>query len=96
MTLNGYSIARIRDFKIRDNESKTVVLQDGVYIFINAHINASQITLLKVLNNWGIKTVDIIPPTSSQEVTISGSNNTVDFSANGMCYGHIFNLFAYE
>lgn len=81
---------------MRDNESKTVVLQDGVYIFINAHINASQITLLKVLNSWGIKTIDIIPPTSSHEVTISGNNNTVVFSANGLCYGYIFRLCMYE
>lgn len=96
MTLSSYSITRIRDSKMRDNESKTVVLQDGVYIFINAHINASQITLLKVLNSWGIKTIDIIPPTSSHEVTISGNNNTVVFSANGLCYGYIFRLCMYE
>lgn len=94
--LSHYSITRIHDFKLRDQESKSVVLQDGVYIFINGHINASQITLLKVLNSWGVKTTDIIAPTSTHEVTISGSNNTVAFSANGLCYGYIFYLFPFE
>lgn len=94
--LSYYSITRIHDFRLRDQESKTVVLQDGVYIFINGHINASQITLLKVLNDWGVKTTDIIAPTSTHEVTISGSNNTVAFSANGLCYGYIFYLFPFE
>lgn len=94
--LSHYSITRIHDFRLRDQESKTVVLQDGVYIFINGHINASQITLLKVLNSWGVKTTDIIAPTSTHEVTISGSNNTVAFSANGLCYGYIFYLFPFE
>lgn len=94
--LSYYSITRIHDFRLRDQESKTVVLQDGVYIFINGHINASQITLLKVLNGWGVKTTDIIAPTSTHEVTISGSNNTVAFSANGLCYGYIFYLFPFE
>ena len=92
----AYSIRRIHDFKLRDQESKTVVLQDGVYIFINGHINTSQITLLKVLNSWGVKTTDIVVPTSGYEVTISGSNNTVVFSTNGICYGHIFYLFPFE
>lgn len=94
--LSHYSITRIHDFLLRDQESKTVVLQDGAYIFINGHINASQITLLKVLNSLGVKTTDIIAPTSTHEVTISGSNNTVAFSANGLCYGHIFYLFPFE
>lgn len=94
--LSHYSITRIHDFRLCDQESKTVVLQDGVYIFINGHINASQITLLKVLNSWGVKTTDIIAPTSTHEVTISGSNNTVAFSANGLCYGYIFYLFPFE
>lgn len=94
--LSHYSITRIHDFRLRDQESKTVVLQDGVYIFINGHISASQITLLKVLNSWGVKTTDIIAPTSTHEVTISGSNNTVAFSANGLCYGYIFYLFPFE
>lgn len=96
MALSGYSITRIHDFKLRDQESKTVVLQDGVYIFINSHISVSQITLLKVLNSWGVKTTDIIAPTSTHEVTISGSNNTVAFSANSLCFGYIFRLYAYE
>lgn len=94
--LSHYSITRIHDFRLRDQKSKTVVLQDGVYIFINGHINASQITLLKVLSSWGVKTTDIIAPTSTHEVTISGSNNTVAFSANGLCYGYIFYLFPFE
>lgn len=94
--LSHYSITRIHDFKLSDQESKSVVLQDGAYIFINGHINASQITLLKVLNSWGVKTTDIIAPTSTHEVTISGSNNTVAFSANGLCYGYIFYLFPFE
>lgn len=71
-------------------------MQDGVYIFINAHINASQMTLLKVLNSWGVKTNDVIAPASGYEVVISGSNNTVAFSANGLCYGYIYHLFAFE
>lgn len=95
MTLSDYSISRVHDFKIGDKESKTVFLQNGAYLFINAHFIASQITLLRVLNNNNIMTTEVIPPASPNEVIISGNNNTVVFSANGVCYGYIFRLCLY-
>lgn len=68
-------------------------MKNGAYLFINGHMFATQITLLRV--NDIIETTEVVPPTSQNEVIISGDNNIVTFSANGMCYGYIYRLFTY-
>lgn len=94
--VSDYAISRVHNFSMRDKESKTVFLQSGAYLFINAHMFASQITLLRVLDNINVETTDVIPPKSPNEVIISGGNNNVVFSANGMCSGFIFRLCVYQ
>ena len=93
--VSDYAISRVHNFSMGDKESKTVFLRNGAYLFINAHIFTSQITLLRVIDRIGIETTDVIPPKSPNEVIISGGNNNVVFSANGMCAGFIFRLCVY-
>ena len=94
-TSNDYAISRVHNFFIGDNESKTVYLQGGVYLFINGHIFAPQITLLRTMESRELQITHIIQPLSSNEVTISGTPNSIVLTANGMCYGFLFRLFCY-
>lgn len=96
MTLSGYSISRVHDFFIRDNESKNISVSPGAYLFINGHIYAPQITLLRITNDLGCEKTHIIQPSSSNEVTIFGKAESMTFKATGICYGFLVRLISYD
>lgn len=95
-TLNGYVISRVHDFLIRDNESKNISVSPGAYLFINGHIYAPQITLLRITNDHDCEKTHIIQPSSSMEVTISGRSESMTFKATGLCYGFLVCLISYD
>ena len=100
-SFNGYllknCIFRCTDITLlTDYSALTVSLEQGIYIFVNAHINARQITMLMVHTNVPLFTQNILPPTTSEdEVVFSSQQDStqgITIEANGVCRGRIYNL----
>ena len=77
-------------FDLRDNQSKTIQLQEGFYLFVNWHVMGTlQLTVFTALANYDLHYYDLIPNPS---VSIAWDKTTRNcaFIANGFCAGQLF------
>ena len=77
-------------FDLRDNQSKSIKLEEGFYLFVNWHvIGALQLTVFSALYNYDLHYYDLVP-NPSVSIIWDKTTCTCGFVATGLCAGQLF------
>ena len=84
---NGLTQIRL---DLHDNQSKTIQLQEGFYLFVNWHVMGTlQLTVFTVLVNFDLHSYNLIP-NPSVSIVLDKTTRNCTFTANGFCAGQLF------